>query len=201
MKPNIKIHRHSIIFQRYFSVWSRKIIWALVIMQRKSRMHFPHAKRMHQGARDVESGQGHWVWQVVLTKIWWIETKCRSKHETFSTIWYHLCNVRNVENTHGGVLFLVKLHATLIKVTLLHGFFSRFLFFFFKGTKSCKASQVNFCKQCMWYCLPYLSPRFCFHASMRHHFTSSEITVSGYNCEVFCKDDVNCFESRPLERV
>ena len=25
------------------------------------------------------------------------------------TIWYHLCNLKNVKNTHGGVLILVKL--------------------------------------------------------------------------------------------
>ena len=79
--------------------------------------------------------------------------------------------------------------------------FSHVFKFVFSGTKSCKASHVNFCKQCMWYCLPYLSPRFCFHASMRHHFTSSETTVSGYNYEVFYKDDVNWFERRPLVRV
>ena len=33
-------------------------------------------------------------------------------------IWYHLYNLKNVKNTHGGVLLLVK---------LLHGCFSRFL--------------------------------------------------------------------------
>ena len=26
-------------------------------------------------------------------------------------IWYHLHNLKNVENTHGGVLLLVKLHS------------------------------------------------------------------------------------------
>ena len=36
-------------------------------------------------------------------------------------IWYRLYNFKNVKNGHGGVL------ATLIKVTLLHGRFSRFL--------------------------------------------------------------------------
>ena len=34
-------------------------------------------------------------------------------------IWYHSYNKKNVKNTHGGVL--------LLEVTLLHGFFSRFL--------------------------------------------------------------------------
>ena len=36
-------------------------------------------------------------------------------------IWYHLYNSKNVKNTHGGVLLLVKLQlepATLLKVTL-----------------------------------------------------------------------------------
>ena len=36
-------------------------------------------------------------------------------------IWYHLYNLENVKNTHEGVLLLVKLQATLLNVTLLHG--------------------------------------------------------------------------------
>ena len=36
-------------------------------------------------------------------------------------IWYHSRNLKNVKNTHGGVLHLV------LKETLLHGCFSRFL--------------------------------------------------------------------------
>ena len=36
-------------------------------------------------------------------------------------IWYHLYNIKNVKNTHGGVLLLV------LKVTPLHGCFSCFL--------------------------------------------------------------------------
>ena len=36
-------------------------------------------------------------------------------------IWYHLCHLKNVKNTHGGVLLLV------LKVTLHHVRFSRFL--------------------------------------------------------------------------
>ena len=48
----------------------------------------------------------------------------------FCAIWYHLYNFKNVKNTYGGVLLLVKLKAkptTLLKVTFLHGSFSRFL--------------------------------------------------------------------------
>ena len=39
-------------------------------------------------------------------------------------IWHHLHNLKNMKNTHGEVLLLVKLQA---KVTLLDGCFSRFL--------------------------------------------------------------------------
>ena len=44
-------------------------------------------------------------------------------------IWYHLYNLRNVKNTHGGVLLSVKLQvkACNFTVTLFHGCFSRFL--------------------------------------------------------------------------
>ena len=59
--------------------------------------------------------------------------------ETISTyvmrcaIWYHLYNLKNVKNTHGGVLLLA------LKVTLLHGCFSHFLNCT-NGTKSRRAS-------------------------------------------------------------
>ena len=42
-------------------------------------------------------------------------------------IWYHSYNLKNMKNTHGGALHLVKLQAPLLKVTLLHRGFSRFL--------------------------------------------------------------------------
>ena len=38
----------------------------------------------------------------------------------FCAILYHLCNLKKMENTHGGVLILVKLHA------FHRGCFSRF---------------------------------------------------------------------------
>ena len=56
-------------------------------------------------------------------------------------IWYHLWNSKNVKNAHGGVLLLAKFAtllatfatllqpATLLKITLLQGSFSRFSFF------------------------------------------------------------------------
>ena len=61
-------------------------------------------------------------------------------------VWYHLHNLKIVKNTHGGVLPLVQLQAkkpaTLLKVTLLHGCFSRFLNCA-NGNKSRKASHFS----------------------------------------------------------
>ena len=53
----------------------------------------------------------------------------------FVPFWYHLYNLENVKNTYGGVQLLV------LKVTLLHGFFLRFLNCA-NGTKSRKASHI-----------------------------------------------------------
>ena len=50
-------------------------------------------------------------------------------------IWYHLHNLKNVKNTHEGVLLLAKL-------TFLHGCFSRFLNCT-NGTKSRKTSHLK----------------------------------------------------------
>ena len=41
-----------------------------------------------------------------------------TKHVMRSAIWYHLNNLKNMKNTHGEALLLVKLLAT--KVTLLY---------------------------------------------------------------------------------
>ena len=53
----------------------------------------------------------------------------------YCVIWYNLYNLKNVKNTHGGVLFLVP------KVTLLQGCFLSFLNCT-NGTKSPKASHI-----------------------------------------------------------
>ena len=57
-------------------------------------------------------------------------------------IWCHLYNLKNVKNIYGGVVFLIKLQAlaSLLKVTLPHGCFSRFLNCT-NVTKSCKLSH------------------------------------------------------------
>ena len=55
----------------------------------------------------------------------------------FCAIWYHVYNLKNVKNIHGGVLLLV----TWLKLTLLHGCFSHFLNCT-NGTKLRKASHT-----------------------------------------------------------
>ena len=45
-------------------------------------------------------------------------------------IWYHLHNLKNVKNTHGGVLLLVQLQASACNFTKSNtppGYFSRYL--------------------------------------------------------------------------
>ena len=52
-------------------------------------------------------------------------------YQTFCATWYHLYNFKNVKNTHGGVLLLVKLQAEVhnfIKSSTPTGV----LFYFFK---------------------------------------------------------------------
>ena len=58
-------------------------------------------------------------------------------------IWYDLCNLKNVNSTHGGELLLVRLHVEVcnfIKSNIPPLVFSRFLICA-KGTKLRKASQ------------------------------------------------------------
>ena len=63
-------------------------------------------------------------------------------------IWYHLYNLKNVTNTHGGVLLLISFlklalqPATLLKVALLHGYFLGFLNRT-NGTKSGNAPETR----------------------------------------------------------
>ena len=61
----------------------------------------------------------------------------------FCALWYHLYNLKNMKNTHGGVLLLVKLQAlacNFLKVTL-HGCFLHFLNCT-NGTKLRNASHI-----------------------------------------------------------
>ena len=49
---------------------------------------------------------------------------CVERIQTLCAILYHLYNVKNVKNTHGEVLLLLKLQAkALLYLTLLHEYF------------------------------------------------------------------------------
>ena len=64
-------------------------------------------------------------------------------HGILYAIWYDLRSVKNAQNTVGGVLHLVKLQSSaLVKVTLSHGCFLRFLNCI-NVTKSSKASHID----------------------------------------------------------
>ena len=80
----------------------------------------------------------------------WIEQNLtdsqRLKNVMLCGICYHLYNLKNVKNTHGGVLFLVKLQASVYNFTRSLSppwVFSRYLNCA-NGTKSRKASQIFF---------------------------------------------------------
>ena len=61
----------------------------------------------------------------------------------FCAIRYHLYNLKNMKNTHGGVLFLV---------TLLHGYFSSFL----NCINCTKLQNITISKLALLYLLAYL---------------------------------------------
>ena len=82
----------------------------------------------------------------------------------FYAIWHHLYNLKNVKNNHGGGLLLVKLQA-LLKVTLLHGCFSRF-FKLYKWHQI--AQRITFCQ---------VFP-LCYLCSMHKIFCYPKMTIS-----------------------
>ena len=82
------------------------------------------------------------------------------------TIWYHLYNLKNVKNIHGGVLPLVKLQA---KVTLLHRRFSSFLNCT-NCNKSCNAPQIK--------CLNYQ-----IYSKPRVHFPEGSFPQNAYGID------------------
>ena len=81
---------------------------------------------------------------------------CLLKYVVRCAIWYHLHNLKNVKNTHERVLILVKLQAsslkppTSLKLTLLHGCFSRFLICA-NGTKLRNASHISPIRDKLYY--------------------------------------------------
>ena len=75
----------------------------------------------------------------MLKSIWNRRRGLRYLQVMLFAIWYHLYNLKNVKNIHEGVLLLKPV--TLLKVTLLHGCFSRFQNCT-NCTKSSKASHM-----------------------------------------------------------
>ena len=65
-------------------------------------------------------------------------------YEMFCTTWYHQYNFTNVKNTHGGVLPLVKLQASVCNFTISNTTHECFLHFFncTNGIKSRKALHI-----------------------------------------------------------
>ena len=60
-------------------------------------------------------------------------TDSNISHQTLCAIWYHLHNLKNVKNTHGGVLLLVKLQVLA------------------NGTKSRKATNLPHELNCLYH--------------------------------------------------
>ena len=70
----------------------------------------------------------------------WVKKICDALRDLVS-----LVQLKNVKNTQGGVLLLVKLQpANLLKLIVLHGCLSSFSNFT-NGTRSCKASYIDHC--------------------------------------------------------
>ena len=73
----------------------------------------------------------------------WVYLYCRKisntyEYETLCVVWYHLNNFKNVKNTHGGVLFSVKLQTEACNFTKSNT--TPWVFFTF--LKLCKWYQI-----------------------------------------------------------
>ena len=64
-----------------------------------------------------------WILQCLMPPVGIVLTFVYVMH---CTICYHSHNLKNLKNTHGGMLLLVKLQAKALKVTLFHGLLLRF---------------------------------------------------------------------------
>ena len=81
-------------------------------------------------------------------------------------IWYYLYNLKNVENTHGGVLLLVKLQASA------NGYNSRNVPHMLKNVMLLKKSAFNACLTNLYYHLSLPSCKL------------NDKTVGTQNCKV-----------------
>ena len=74
-------------------------------------------------------------------------------------IWYHLHNLKNMKNTHGGVLYLVKLQASATKSNT-----PPWVFFVFQTVKMVPNRAThhicNFCNESSGQCSYFITPDF-----------------------------------------
>ena len=86
---------------------------------------------------------GRMLVSFIFTEFQYIFHCSRFSHDKYvvhCTIWYHLCNLKNLKNIHGGVLLLVKLQA-----------WNQI------GIKSCNASNMNLSNRHVFRTLPNTS--------------------------------------------
>ena len=100
-------------------------------------------------------------------------------HGILHAIWYDLHSAKNVQNTLGGVLHLVKLQSSaLVKVTLPHGFF----FTFFKLYKLYQIGQsITYRNQLIVNKSCEISTLFSF-CKRQDHMRITQDTCSGFFC-------------------
>ena len=55
-----------------------------------------------------------------------VDSNEQISYETLCAIWYHLYNLKNVKNTHGGALLLAKLQANICNLVFLGVFYFQF---------------------------------------------------------------------------
>ena len=110
-------------------------------------------------------------------------------------IWYHLYNLKNVKNTHGRVLFLVKLQAEACNFTKSNtppGCFLRFLNCT-NGTKLRNAPHISFFR--MTYIL--LMARFRLHTQIKEQ---SAAFIRGFR-SIISPDWLDIFSGPELQRL
>ena len=69
-------------------------------------------------------------------------------------IWYHLYNLKNVKNTHGGVLILVKLQAGIMGYVQTVSAMLQFIFLYkYSYYQSCFLTYLNILVAYFVFCL------------------------------------------------
>ena len=96
-------------------LWTKWLLVRIPLQSVKLSSFFPHCFNVFCYAKQYFS-----FLQRLLTKVLVIERKAFSVMDIFPvmrrSVWYHLSNFKNVKNTHGGVLTLVKLQAKFMQL-------------------------------------------------------------------------------------